>query len=278
MIEALNAAIEGVAHDRLIPGRGPTVPIRQDSDSRDDNFLQASGLKVEPLIERKKGMNTKHMLKPIGLSLLVAVCVLAASVTEAHAKWQILLNGFQVNGINLNMTVPKIHLLVPGLGLSIVCNGGTGEVEAKLSNEDQVLTVSAVEMSTGCDDANFGEVCDVRSTGQKAGAIVSSGSGTAAMAGENEYFVDVSSNEFTNIEYIGEECPLTEIDGRVSGKKRTHVLNALENTVLKIGHTLDKGLFFGEEEATLHDGNEGPPLSSITQPHDFIWSLHLVGL
>ena len=224
-------------------------------------------------------MNKKHLFRLLGLSMLVAVTAMAVSASAAQAKWLVLLDGKSVSTIKLGISAPKGELLVPGLGLAIVCEGGTGSVSASLSNENKTLSGSASIIFSGCTDLNFGEVCDVSSIGDAAGTIKSGGEGAAGMEGE-EYFVDASSSEFTNITYTGEECPLTEIDGRVNGKVRVTLLDALKDTNLKVGHVLvpPKSLFFGEEEATLHDTSGKPLLISFSHSPEKTWAIHLEGL
>lgn len=235
-------------------------------------------------------MHKKHLFRLLGLSMLVAVGVMAMSASAAQAKWVLLLNKAEVSNITLNVTAPVGELLVPNLGLAIICNnGGTGEVNGVVSKEGK-LTGSAIVTFSGCTDLTFGEVCDVRSVGDPLGTIEASGSGEAGMNTadkdpNNDYFVNASSEEFTNIEYTHEggeeegECPLVEIDGRVHGSIQLDLLNALEDTKLKKALVLPIDLNFGGEDATLHDTNEKNLEVSLEHPgKEGTWAVHLVGL
>ena len=230
----------------------------------------------------------KH-LKILGLSLLALVGVMAVSASAAQAKWLLLSNGASTNLVSVDVeTTEPGKLLVPELGLNIECQEGVGSVSIATETEEKVLSASGSVTFTGCKDPEFEEVCDVSSAGQPAGTIVASGSGLGGMNGkddETETYAKLEASggkPFTTVNYTGEgeECPLEEIDGRVSGYILVLVLNALASTNLKLGHVIHQGLKFGENEAILEDskGNE-QPLVTISRPGGVnTWGIHLVGL
>lgn len=227
-------------------------------------------------------MNKKHLFRLMGLSMLMAVGAMAMSASLAQAKWLILVNKTSVSSITLDVEVSKDQLLVPGLGLVIACKLGEGEVAATLSSESKVLSVNAAVTFRDCYDENFSEVCDVRGFWDITGSITAQGEGTGGMGfqASETYFVDLASEEFANIEYVGLECPLTEIDGRVSGKVRADLWPADSKTLTKEATLLDKGLTFGEEEAVLHNGSEAKtPVKALLNEASFNdWAISLVGL
>lgn len=96
--------------------------------------------------------------------------------------------------------------------------------------------------------------------------------------GEEEYYVDASSEEFTNVVYSGEECPLTEIDGKVNGTLRIALQNPLNSTIAKIARLIVGSLRFGEEEASVHDGNEEPMSVLLEEVNGKSWGVHLAEL
>jgi hypothetical protein len=218
-------------------------------------------------------------LKILGLSLLALVGVMAISASAAQAKWLLLLNGVSVLKEILNVTVNSGELLVPSLGLKIFCSGGTGTAGIELSADHKTLSGSVTGTFNKCKDLEFSEVCTVHGVGDGAETISAKGTGTASMEGE-KVLVNAASSEFANVEYLGEECPFVEVDGRVSGSVTLEVLKPLEDANLHQVHLVKQNLLYGTAAAELHNGTKGGLLSgsvTVTGATNKV-GLHLVGL
>lgn len=209
----------------------------------------------------------KHF-KILGLSLLVLVGVMAVSASGAQAaKWLILSEGLSVTPLKVALeTTEAGSLLVPGLGLNIHCTKGTGSVTASVTGGEEVLNGSGAVVFTGCKDVNFGASCEVGSKGKANETIEATGEGLGEMEGES-VFVKLESKKgapFTTVEYRGAECPLTEINGEVTGFVKARILEPLAELKLHVGHISSQKLEYGGEPATLEGDKSSEPLFSIT--------------
>lgn len=222
-------------------------------------------------------------LKILGLSLLALVGVMAVSASAAQAEWLILLNKESVSSVTVDLATERAgHLLVPDLGLDIACVKGEGTVTATLESGNEVLKGSGSILYTECKDNNFGEVCEVGSKGEESGKIKAIGSGIGGMEGE-KVFTKLESTEnapFTDIEYRGEECPLTEINGEVTGFVLVEVVSPLVDAKLKLGIVREQDLEYGGQPATLEDDllNTEPAVSITDDDPNATLALHLVNL
>lgn len=220
--------------------------------------------------------------KMLGISFLALVLIMAISATAAEAKWLLLVNGKSVSSIQVVGSGKGGELLVAN-GIAINCAGGIeGAAKVSLSESGGAVSGSGTVSLTGCFELNFGEACDVHSPGQPAGTIVASGSAVGTMIGE-EVSALTTGNPFTVVEFTGEECPLTEINGQISGSIKGTVLNPLEDLKLHQIQFVNEGLLFGGEETEVHTFDEnGEPvkllLASVKEVTGGTFSIHLVGL
>ncbi len=196
-------------------------------------------------------MRGKHLIKVLGLSLLVAVGAMAVSASAAQAKWLLLKNGASVDTLSLVGTVLLGELLVDKLGLKIHCPEGTIAAEFKLSADKTKATGTGSATFKKCTVLTFPK-CTVNSPGAAAGEIKAAGSGEGKMTGET-VFAELSSAEFTTIEITGALCSISELGGqKVNG---TATLTLHEPLVDKKEHLalLDElALFYGKENAIIH--------------------------
>lgn len=198
----------------------------------------------------------KHLVKVLGLAMLIVVGLMALGTSAAQAKWLIVVGGKSVSsGQFVGTIVLSSELLAEDLGFSLHCTGGTGQAELKTANGGQELLGSGVVEFTGCVVLEFEEVCIAHSPGKKAGSITASGSGYGSMEGK-KIFTELASKEFTKIEFLGEECPLAEIDGTVSGRGTGTLVNAEVELKSHFVEVDAKELFFGEDPVDMH-GSEG---------------------
>lgn len=218
-------------------------------------------------------------LEILGLSLLALVGVMAVSASAAQAKWLLLKDGVSVLSQSFNFTLGTVELLVPNVGIEILCKGGTGTTNFSLDATHTKLSGSASWQFSGCEDVNYGEVCTVEGVGDSAGKISVALTGTGIMEGE-KVLIDAASSEFLNFQYLGEECPFTELDGRVSGEMTLEVLEPLKEAALHQVHLVKQNLFYGGESAEWHAGppSAGTVLGSISTLNGEKSAIHLVGL
>lgn len=217
------------------------------------------------------------LLKSLGLSLFVLIACMVASTPAAQAKWLILLNGTSVLLLNLETKVGELEILVPWTGYGINCEFGLWKAHYSLNETHTGVKVVSSGPWKECGLLVFGEVCTVHSSGQKDGEILVSGTGGVSMEG-SKVLESISSSEFTNIEFLGEECPLTEIDGRMSGSMTFEVANPTTNATSHGVTLVNYNLSVGEEEALLHNSSEGTVTGSMAEPSGATFAFHLVGL
>lgn len=224
-------------------------------------------------------------LKVLGLTLFALVSMLAVSASAAHADW-VLLEGAgksKVGSLSLTASTPNPgQLLVVGLGLEIECQKGSGTASI---TDAATPTAKAKITFTECKDNNFGEVCTVRGVADAVGSITGQGEGTASMTSKSstDLFITAASKAetpFADVLYEGEECPLTEIDGEVTGSVKIEVKNPTTHTASHNVEVVGQALNFGEEEAELHDGKEPPAnvTGTVTRAGNVAVSVVLLGL
>ena len=213
----------------------------------------------------------------LGLSLLAAVGVMAVSASAAQGKWLLLNNKTSVLLQTFNASINSIEFLVPSIGFNIYCIGATGTDHTQL-NGSHVSQTGGVEVTFfECEDLNFGEVCAVRGEGDPIGKISAGTSGTASMSGE-KVLINAETSNFATIEYLGEECPLTEINGGVSGSLTAEIANPLEDAATHTVTIVAQNLECGGEPVEYHAAGGGPVTGTITTPNGATYASHLVAL
>ncbi len=225
-------------------------------------------------------MNQRLPTKLLGLSLLV-LAVMAVSASGAQAEWLLLRNKVSVKSLQLLGKTESGTLLVPSLGLAITCEKGTGEAKVELSEGNKKLSGTVAGKFTGCVDKEFGEVCTVKGVGDPVGTISAQGSGEATMKGAAVQIVGGTTafGSFANVVYGGAECPLVEIDGKVTGSGTLEVLDALEDLAVHSKIKLvSASLFFGKNPASIHNGSGGAVSGSATEVSGATFAVHLVNL
>jgi hypothetical protein len=225
--------------------------------------------------QMRSNSNMRKHLKILGLSILTLTALLAISAVTAQAKWLPLTSKTSVSLVHLDAALNLSELLVPGLGLEIHCNFATGDEHMELVGG--VLTTELALHFEGCFDLTFSEVCSVHSTEQKNGSLLYFGKGTASEDGSST-LTTAQSSEFTTIEYLGEECPFAEINGKITGSMTFQILNPLVDAGTHQIHLVKQALFFAGEPATLHNGSGGTLSGSFKEVNNKTWALHLVGL
>lgn len=229
-------------------------------------------------------MRKKHSLKILIPSLLTAIGVLGVSASAAQADW-VLLEGSgktKVSSLSLTVSVSLGMFLVPGLGLSIHCKKGSGSLNIFDGNP---IVFEKKTQFAECKDLNFGEVCTVRGSGDTTGSITTASLGLGSMTskGSSDLFAAFSSTKeeaSANIVYEGEECPLTEIDGVLSGSSKIEVKSPTTHTATHELEFVEQNLTFGDELMLLHDGKE-PPMNvrgTVTRAGNIPVSIVLLGL
>jgi hypothetical protein len=234
-------------------------------------------------------MRAKNLTKILGLSLLVAVGVMAVSASAAQAKWLLLRNGASVLLLELKGEVLLGELRVPGLNLNIHCKKGSATAHLELNAgptpaAHTVLTGTATGVFQECTVLEFSK-CTVKSPGAANGEIKASGKGEGKMTGEEVYAL-VSSKEFASINVEGALCPFEGlIEQPVNGNAKLTVTDPLKDETTKLVKLDDDGLFFGNEPATLEGellevGKPRDPwvLAHVKEASNASFAVHLVGL
>lgn len=225
-------------------------------------------------------MSRRRLSKVLGVAMLAMVGAMALGASAAQANWLIVVNGQSVNSIQLAGTIVlSSELLAESLGFSLNCEGGTGQAELKTVSGGEEIVGSGVVTFTGCVVVGFEEVCNAFSPGKPAGTITASGSGKGSMEG-GKTFTELTSEEFTVIEFSGEECPLTELNGVVSGTGTGTLVNAEVEQKVHAVEVDAKELFFGAEPVDMHGsgGAESNVEVSAEEIGGQPWSIRLVGL
>lgn len=175
-----------------------------------------------------------------------------------------------LNETVLSEEIGAFTMASPGLGISIKCN--QEESTGKLTTTGGKTTGKELEVTfTACSDTEFGETCGVRSPSQSTGTISAVVNVALAQSEGAGYvvFTPVTGKTLFMIEYVGEECPLTEIspavEGEIAGETGTpgSELSAEQPLVFSksIAEKSETGLTFGEGPFFL-DGEAAQKLAS----------------
>lgn len=230
-------------------------------------------------------MRQKHKVRIFGLCVLAVVGVMAMSASAAQAKWLILVGGQSVSAAKFDATFNLGEMLLSGL-YSLHCTGGTGgaTIQATESNTNLLLTGSV--SFTGCvmKDAT-GKVnknCSVSSKGQTVGTISISESSGVTMEGEKTFAI-LESEEFSLIQIVGALCPIATEGDLTMSLMGSATLTLDKAGTLQTLHSVgldDQELFYGEDEALLHDGSSpaNPVTGSALEESGSPWAIQLVGL
>lgn len=216
-------------------------------------------------------------LKILCLSLLALVGVMAVSASAAQAKWLLLLSKASVLKQTFEFTINPAVFAVPGLGIEIACTGGTGTDFTQLNEAHTVQSGGAIAKFTGCKDVTFGEVCTLASPGEPVGTIVTSGTGSGSMEGE-KVLVTTASSEFAKIQFFGEECPFTELDGKVVGSVTVEIADPLKDTASHEVEVVKYKLTCGGEPVTFQAPGGGNVSGTLSTTTSQAAATHLVGL
>lgn len=221
----------------------------------------------------------KHW-KILSMSILALVGVFAINAAAAQAKWVLLV------GENKAATEVKVlgeskeeGYLLSDIGSKIKCTASTGSATAKLDATKTKLSGEATVTFTGCKEVAFEGTCTVHSTGQPNETIVAKGNAEAKMNGAEVYVETAAKTKFTTVEFLGEECPLSESAEEVVGQVKIVVLNPLSHVKLHEIHLEGFNLTQGNQNATLHMLSGGVPLKlllgSLTEAGGNAFSVHL---
>lgn len=225
-------------------------------------------------------MPGSNPFKILSLSLLMAFTVMAMSASAAQAKWLILVGGKSVNSAKFVANIVlSSELLVAGLGFAVNCTGGTAAAEIKTAEESTKLVGEGTVEFTECVVLEFEEACTINSIGEAPGTITASGSGYGQMTGP-ETFTELSSAEFTTVEFSGEECPFNELEFVISGTGTGTLVEASLEQETHFIEIDEQSLFFGEEEVSMHGSGEEESGVTVAAKEIFgrPWAIRLVGL
>ena len=224
-------------------------------------------------------MHAKRLFRILGISMLMAVGVMAVSASAAQAKWSIKAAGSTAKSIEVEGGAGSAVLAVPGLKLTISCPaGGIGALlETETASGGPTLTGGVSIGFGGCDVEGFKSECGVNSPGQEEGIIVMSSGAVGAMEG-SKTFATLESGEFTTVVISGALCPFDEVEETLGGSM-TLTFQAAETEQKVHGLELeDQELQFGEEEALLGAEGGGPVIGSAAAGSGNAWAIQLVGL
>jgi hypothetical protein len=236
-------------------------------------------------------MRGRNLTKILGLSLLVAVGVMAVSASAAQAKWLLLKNGASTNTLDLVIQGLLGELLVPNLGLAIHCTGASGT--ASITSSGATATGSATVVFEGCTVLNNPKCTILGEEGVPAteGKIIAGGKGELGMNGAEEVLVKAKGEPFTTFYFMGAFCTLPE-ETEVKGLALLTLLEALKDLKTHLVH-VDEGhapgtgateLFYGNEPAEIHGAllaggvHEPAGEAHVTEKNGATWAIHLVEL
>lgn len=196
-------------------------------------------------------------LKIVGFSLLALAAVMAMSASAAQAeKYEVTVGGKVLSGgqtLELKVSVAAGELLVPKLGLAIRCDGGEGILKLTLSATQELLGGPFNITFKKCRILEFEETCSVHSKGDAAGIIKAGGSGDMTMPQAKLYVYAPTSGAgvFSDIIIDGDECPLVNVSGVVTGSIEIEIEAA--ETFAKIHNikVIAQKLLYGLHSATL---------------------------
>ena len=224
-------------------------------------------------------MNSKHLLRILGLSMLVAVGATTMGASAAQAKWLLLANGISVNKLTIVSTKNEFLLLEEGgLGIKVSCKGGTGTTTLTAVEEGKKVTGSGSANWSGCDVVGS-SACTVNSPGQADGTIVTKGTGELSHVSDLTYVL-LESEEFTTLVFGGVLCPFDEVEAVISGKAHLEIHDALQDTKFKLGLLNELALLFGGNKASLHEAGKSTGAVQVgsTEANGGTWAVHLLPL
>ena len=228
----------------------------------------------------KQDMHSKRLFRLLGLSMLVAVGVMAMSASGAQAKWLLLVNKESVGKVTGEGSFSGGQLLEQGgLGIKVTCAGGTGTATATSVEEGKKVTGSGSANFTGCDVVGNPEKCTVNSPGKTDGNVTASGTGELSHK-EGLVYILLESEEFTTLIFGGALCPFNEVEAIIAGKAHIEIHNALEDLKLHQGLLDELALTFGGNTASLHPNgaSTGVVPVSLTEAGGGTWAIHLLAL
>jgi hypothetical protein len=222
----------------------------------------------------------RHGIKVLGLSLIAALGLMAFAASAQAGEYTINEGGvhktFTEHGIaseSVEGTVAHGTLLVPGLGLTILCTGGTFSGTVLLGG-----TAHASILFSGCEGIPNGTVCKPFETKAKMetnltadkGFIAASGLGQIILHEGKHYLLVENTTEFTTI-YWPKLCALT-LENVVKGSYVFELPTALElglvnQTIVPLLQEVIEKLFpkdllsYSNQPAWLHPGTATAHLS-----------------
>lgn len=217
-------------------------------------------------------------LKILCLSICALAGLMAINVSTAQAKWLILRNGVSVESIKETITIEEWRLLVPALGIQLLCKGGTGTFNLS-GGGGTALTTAKVLTLNGCVASEFEEVCKVRDSTNEVGSgkITFAGSGEGSMTGASVFFTASSTagSPFTNIIFEGGECPFVEIGGKTYGSLTFQILEPLTNVATHPTDVSSQNLQFFGNPTVIENAAGGTLKGSLTDSGNQPLSFHL---
>lgn len=223
-------------------------------------------------------------------ALIVALAltgILAINSSAAHAKWVILKEAASVLFMNLVATLALTEFVAEELGgTEIHCTGGLGNLTIQLNAEHKILNASSLILFDKCSYVSpFNEVCSLVTNGKTSKEIFFITSLTAGMSGFEDVYFEAKAlpgSPFTTVKFEGEECPITELDGEVTGSFRTLVDKPLQHQTTHKIDLLDQDLLLDSKwewpSLELRNAAGSPLNGSITEQSLSPFSFHLVGL
>jgi hypothetical protein len=178
-------------------------------------------------------MYYRYFAKPLWLVLLPVVGLMMVSVSDAQAKYLLLLNGASVSKIKRTLEGLGLKLTTE-IGQALSCTGGTGigtveTVESGL----KAPTTSSVTLN-GCVWEGAEKTCTIND-GSGNGIIHIAGSGQVTMENSETYAETIESAELGTIVTTGAFCTLEE-EAVISGAFRRVILEPLKDTKVKLSH------------------------------------------
>jgi hypothetical protein len=207
-------------------------------------------------------------IKILGLSLVAALSMMAVTAAGAQAAGELKVNGAVLGAgleAEISGTGAEGQLLVPGLGLTILCTSGL--ILIKVGNLANMAHGTAHVLYHGCHVVGD-KFCKIYPTHldrlmkTNAGLILATGLGLVIVNG-GRHFAVASAASFTNILYTEEEgCTLpseTEVGGSAGFRIDTPTTESTSHQVLDINSTeegeIGVSLLYGEEPSTIDGGN-----------------------
>lgn len=218
-----------------------------------------------------------YLNKTLSLFLPVIVLALAFGPSTAGASWLLLLGSGETLLVEVDVAFPLIYLLVSSIPLEIHCEEGEGTLHASLNSLHTTLISETTVTFWGCLDLIWEETCEVRSLGHSTGTeeITVTGPGVGGMDQQSDLFFDGVIK--SHILYDGVECPLTEIDGHLSGEIRVEMANPLTHSTTHAVTLTEQVLEFGESGPAVFESTTGGDPTGTAKDAENV-SVHLVDL